>query len=83
MFKRTKPIFTSARDSETLRIAKVKFDNNKVHKNLEETNCLTSEKNVTQVNMIVTYWTTSCDTYRNRSHDQKESLHLIRESILS
>ena len=55
MFKRTKPIFTSARDSETLQIAKVKFDNNKVHKKLEETNCLTSEKNVTQVNMIVTY----------------------------
>ena len=71
MFKRTKPIFTSARDSETLQIAKVKFDNNKVHKKLEETNCLTSEKNVTQVNMIFTYRTTSCDTYQNRSQDQK------------
>ena len=54
MLKRTKPILISARDSETLQIAKVKFDK-KVHRNLEQTSCLTSERNVTQVNMIFTY----------------------------
>ena len=35
MLKRTKPISTLVRDSETLQVAKVKFDN-KVHKNLNK-----------------------------------------------
>ena len=54
MLKTTKPILTSVGDGEALRIAKNKFDN-KVHKNLEQTSCLTGERNVIHVNMIVTY----------------------------
>ena len=44
---------------------------NKVDKNLEQTTCLTSERNIIQVNMVVTYWTTSSYTYQNRSQIQK------------
>ena len=51
--KRTKPILTSVGDNDFTN-SKLKFDN-KVNKNLEQPSCLTSQRNVIQVNMIVTY----------------------------
>ena len=79
MLKRTKPILISARDSETLQIAKVKFDK-KVHRNLEQTSCLTSERNVTQVNMIFTYCTTSCNTSKQISKSKKK-VNILLEKV--
>ena len=48
--KRTKQILTSV----FLTKSKLKFDN-KVNKSLERRSCLTSERNVIQMNIIVTY----------------------------
>ena len=48
--------------------SKLKFDS-KVDKNLEQTSCLISKRNVIQLNMTVA--TTFSDTYQNRSQNQK------------